>query len=176
MAVTVDNVTPDEFREGMSRLSAAVNVITTDGAAGRCGFTASSVCSVTDDPPTLLICLNRRSQMNAVFKRNHVFCINTLAADHEQLSKSFAGFENVSMEERFRQDRWIKLVTGAPVLATSLVSFDCRLIEAKEVGTHTVMFGVVQAVSLRPHAPALVYVNRGYQSVDMTEDDRGDGE
>ena len=169
------NVTPEEFREGMSRLSAAVNVITTDGAAGRCGFTASSVCSVTDDPPSLLICLNRRSQLNTVFKQNGVFCINTLAAHQEQLSQSFAGLENISMEERFRRERWTKLVTGAPVLPTSLVSFDCRLIEAKEVGTHTVMFGVVQAVSLRPHAPALVYVNRSYQSVEMTEADRDDG-
>lgn len=44
------------FRDAMSCMGAAVNIITTDGPAGRAGFTASAVCSVTDTPPTLLVC------------------------------------------------------------------------------------------------------------------------
>ena len=47
------------YREAMARLGAAVNVIATDGPGGRAGFTASAVCSVTDTPPTLLVCANR---------------------------------------------------------------------------------------------------------------------
>jgi flavin reductase len=69
-----------EFRDAMARLGAAVNVVTTDGEGGRAGFTASAVCSVTDDPPTLLVCLNRAASSNAVFLRNMVLCVNTLAA------------------------------------------------------------------------------------------------
>ena len=51
-----------DFRNAMSMLSAAVNVVTTDGPAGRHGFTASAVCSVTDTPPTLLVCMNTASR------------------------------------------------------------------------------------------------------------------
>lgn len=160
------SVTREDFREAMSRLGAAVHVVTTDGPAGRCGFTASAVCSVTDDPPTLLACLNRRSWMNQVFKANGVLCVNTLTAGHRALSDCFAGLDGVAMEERFRRDRWDRLVTGAPVLGTGLVSFDCTLAEVKEVGTHSVMFGTVRAIRLNRREPALVYLNRAYRAVD----------
>ncbi|KOR07023.1 flavin reductase, partial [Burkholderia cenocepacia] len=64
------------FRQAMAHLGAAVNVITTAGPHGRCGITASAVCSVTDAPPTLLVCLNRSSAMHATFERNRQVCIN----------------------------------------------------------------------------------------------------
>ncbi len=51
------------FRDAMAHVGAAVNIITTDGPAGRAGFTASAVCSVTDTPPTLLVCLNRSASV-----------------------------------------------------------------------------------------------------------------
>ena len=74
------------YRDGMSRFAAAVNIVTTDGPGGACGFTASAACSVTDDPPTLLVCLNRASQMHTIFEKNGVFCLNTLSADQQWLS------------------------------------------------------------------------------------------
>ena len=52
------------YREAMARLGAAVNVITTDGPGGRAGFTASAVTSVTDTPPTLLVCANRTNDLS----------------------------------------------------------------------------------------------------------------
>ena len=58
------------FRDAMSCMGAAVNIITTDGPAGRAGFTASAVCSVTDTPPTLLVCLNRRESVSQDIKAN----------------------------------------------------------------------------------------------------------
>jgi flavin reductase len=74
-------VEPTIFREAMSRLGAAVHIITTAGGAGKAGATATAVCSVTDSPPTLLVCLNRRSQTNPVVLENGVFCVNTLARE-----------------------------------------------------------------------------------------------
>src|ERR1700754_4437328 len=73
-----------QFREAMSRLGAAVHVITTDGVAGMTGFTATAVSSVSDQPPTLLVCLNRRSQITSVLRENGVFCVNTLGAEAEE--------------------------------------------------------------------------------------------
>lgn len=68
------------FRDAMSCMGAAVNIITTDGPAGRAGFTASAVCSVTDTPPTLLVCLNRGASVWPAFNENRTLCVNTLSA------------------------------------------------------------------------------------------------
>ena len=92
-------VDPATFRQGMSNLGAAVNVITTHGKAGRAGFTASAVCSVTDSPPTLLVCLNRSASVFETFKTNKVLCVNTLAAHQTELSNIFGGKTPIS--ERF---------------------------------------------------------------------------
>src|SRR5258708_19832275 len=74
----VPTVDPAAFREAMSRLGAAVHVITTAGPAGKAGTTATAVCSVTDAPPSLLVCLNRRSQTNPAVLQTGAFCVNTL--------------------------------------------------------------------------------------------------
>ncbi len=67
------------FRDAMSCMGAAVNIITTDGPAGRAGFTASAVRSVTDTPPTLLVCLNRGASVWPVFNENRTLCVIHLA-------------------------------------------------------------------------------------------------
>ena len=71
-------VTPEQYREGMSSLAAAVNVVTTTGPEGRAGFTATAVCSVSDNPATLLVCLNRSASVHQVFKNSTHLVINTL--------------------------------------------------------------------------------------------------
>ena len=63
------------FRDAMSSLSAAVNVVTTEGEAGRCGITATAVCSVTDTPPSVMVCINANSAMNPVFQGNGRLCV-----------------------------------------------------------------------------------------------------
>jgi flavin reductase len=93
-----------DYRNAMARLGAAVNIITTDGPAGRAGFTASAVCSVTDEPPTLLVCLNRSASVYPAFKANGVLCVNVLAAGHQSLSTLFGG--RTPMDERFAAGRW----------------------------------------------------------------------
>ena len=69
------------FRDAMASLSAAVNIITTEGDAGRCGITATAVCPVTDTPPSLMVCINANSAMNPVFQGNGKLCVNVL--NHE---------------------------------------------------------------------------------------------
>src|SRR6478609_9785563 len=80
-----------QFRQAMAHLGAAVNVITTTGTHGRCGITASAVCSVTDAPPTLLVCINRSSAMHAAFVNNRNVCVNVLPGHLEQIARHFAG-------------------------------------------------------------------------------------
>jgi flavin reductase (DIM6/NTAB) family NADH-FMN oxidoreductase RutF len=153
------------YRDGMSRYAAAVNIVTTDGPAGPTGFTASAACSVTDDPPTLLVCLNRYSQLHTIFQENGVFCLNTLAGDQRELSEAFGRRSETSMRERFAEPIWGKTAMGSPVLLDALVSFDCRIAEVHEVGTHWVIFGEVQDIRISDRASALLYANRWYREL-----------
>lgn len=154
------------FREAMSRLGAAVHVITSDGPAGRLGFTASAVCSVSDTPATLLVCMNRNSTQNEPLKRNGVFCVNSLAGDQRHLSEMFAGLGDVAMPDRFARQGWRAMATGSPVLDGTVVAFDCRIVSTLEVATHTLLIGEVMSIRHEVQGkPALIYFERQYHSV-----------
>ncbi len=153
------------FREGMSRLGAAVNLIATDGEAGRHGFTASAVCSVTDDPPTLLVCINRGVRSHDAFLANRCLSVNVLAGSQENLSGVFAD-RTVDMDARFAaaaETEWLVGGTGAPLLASAIASFDCRIGTVSPVGTHSVVFCDVLDVRLGAGEPGgLVWFGRTY--------------
>lgn len=153
------------YREAMARLGAAVNVITTDGPGGRAGFTASAVCSVTDTPPTLLVCANRGNDSYPAMKTNAVLCVNTLAGAHEDLSPVFAGMTDHTMAARFEGAGWHALATGAPVLDGGLVAFDCRITQIVEVGTHDIFICSVEAVEVGSVHEGLIYYARGYHRI-----------
>src|SRR6202521_255362 len=153
------------FREAMSRLGAAVHVVTTAGPGGKTGFTATAVCSVSDAPPTLLVCLSRKSQGGPMLRENKVFCVNTLGADCEALADVFAGRTGAMMAERFVAGVWSTMKSGAPVLASAVVAVDCRVLEIKAVASHNVIFGAVEDIRLGPAGPALVYHDRAYKRV-----------
>lgn len=157
-----------QFRDAMARLGAAVNVITTVAPDGWLGFTASAVCSVTDDPPTMLVCMNRGSALNEAFKGAGVLCINTLASVQEPLSGLFAGSGNVPMAERFARAQWSTLTTGAPVLDGAVVSVDCRIAQVTEVGTHSVFFCEALALRIGDTRDGLIYFGRAYHRVAAT--------
>jgi flavin reductase (DIM6/NTAB) family NADH-FMN oxidoreductase RutF len=161
----VATVDPAIFREAMSRLGAAVHVVTTAGVAGKTGFTATAMCSVSDAPPTLLVCINRKSTGGPLMRENGVFCVNTLGADAEKLADMFAGRTGAQMEQRFALGTWGALTTGAPVLSDAVVALDCRVIEVKAVASHYVIFGAVEAVQMGASGPALVYHDRAYKRV-----------
>jgi len=161
----VKTVEPALFRDAMSRLGAAVHVVTTAGPAGKLGFTATAVCSVSDQPPTLLVCLNRKSAGAPIFRENGVFCVNTLNAEAARIADLFAGRLATPKAEGLAGEAWAVLSTGSPVLTTAVVAFDCRAIEIKVVASHNVIFGAVEAVRLGPVSPALVYHERAYKKV-----------
>lgn len=161
----VRTVEPAEFREAMSRLGAAVHVITTGGPGGKLGSTATAVCSVSDAPPTLLACLHRSSQTNPAILENGVFCVNTLGEGGAGIADLFAGRTGIGGANRFAKHEWETLSTGSPVLLSAVIAFDCRIIEVRSVGSHNVFFGAVQNVRLGPTGRVLVYHDRAYKQV-----------
>lgn len=170
MRLFVDSqMSKENFREAMSRLSSGVCVITSDGPAGRLGFTASAVCSVSDDPPTLLVCMNRKSDQNLPLKENGVFSVNMLSGKQADVSAVFAGEGGLSTTKRFEQVEWVTLKTGSPVLANCVASCDCQVTFVQEFGTHSVIFGEIVALKLsEPCLPSLSYFARKYHHLEAS--------
>ncbi|MCU6679970.1 NADH-dependent FMN reductase RutF [Leclercia tamurae] len=157
------NLDKQDFRDAMACLGAAVNIITTDGPAGEAGFTASAVCSVTDSPPTLLVCLNRGASVWPIFNDNRTLCVNTLSAGQESLSNLFGG--KTPMADRFAAAEWQTGATGCPRLADALASFDCRISQVVSVGTHDILFCEIVAITRHPVPQGLVWFDRGYHAL-----------
>lgn len=150
------------FRNAMAHLSAAVNVITSNGPAGRCGITATAVCSVTDSPPTLMLCINRNSEMNTVFKANGRLCVNVLSGEHEEVARHFAGMTEVPMERRFALHDWREGLAGLPVLHGALANLQGRIAEVQEIGTHSVLLLELEDIQVLEQGDGLVYFSRSF--------------
>ncbi|OXC76718.1 flavin reductase family protein [Caballeronia sordidicola] len=150
------------FRTGMRRLAGHVCLVTTVHPNGeRAGLTATAVCSVSAEPPTILICVNRQNSSHAVIRESKIFAVNVLALEDQELANRFAS--RIVGEERFNEGLWTTLETGAPVLESALVSFDCRIAQAIEVGTHGIVFGAIEAIRVRQaEAKPLLYVHGSY--------------
>lgn len=158
------------FRDCIARLPSGVHVVTTGGPAGRGGFTATAVASVSDNPPIVLACLNRGSSQSAVFHANRCFALNLMPAGSRPIADAFAGRTGLPAADRFSMGVWTTLATGSPILEGAVMSLDCVMIDAREVGTHTVFFGRVVGSALAPHASdgrpeILIYHDRHYSEV-----------
>lgn len=153
-----------QFRNAMSQLGAAVCIITSDGEAGRAGCTATAVSSVTDDPPTLLLCLNRASRNNAAFRANGTLCVNVLAASQDEIALRFSD-PNLSADQRFASGDWLTGENGSPGLQGAAATIECRISEISEVGTHSVFFCEVSAAHTRAGSDALIYFGRTFHGI-----------
>jgi flavin reductase len=149
------SVASEAYRDAMARLASAVHLVTTDGLGGRAGFTASAVCSVSDAPPTLLVCLNRASSAYPAFARNTRLCVNTLSADQQAVAGAFGG--RTPMEARFAAIAWRPDPAGVPLLDGALLAFSCRIVRRVSAGTHDVLFCEVEALADASGGDALVY-------------------
>jgi flavin reductase len=158
-------VDSERFREAMSHVAASVHIVTTDGPAGPAGITATSVASIAVEPPMMLFCINRNSPSAVRIVENGVFCINTLSPSDEALADIFAGRTQHHLEQRFTSGEWTKLATGAPVLTSAVAVFDCRLVEVKDVATHSIVIGIVEAVEFGPELTNLTYAHRKYRAI-----------
>jgi flavin reductase len=156
---------PHLFREGMSRVAGAVHIVATDGPAGRAGFTATAVAPVTDQPASLLVCINAAGRTARSVEANHAFSVSTLSVGDQAIADIFAGRAGLEGRDRFSVGSWDTLETGCPVLTTGLVAFDCRLMDSRIVATHFVIIGEIVAIRLGQTAPALVYSNRSYHAL-----------
>jgi len=158
-------VDPERFRVAMRRIAAPVYVVTTDGPAGRGGFTCTAFSSVADTPPTVLVCLNRNSRSALAFRQNGAFAVNVLGAADRPVADLFSGLDPRPVSMRFDAQPW-QVAAGVPVLPTAMAWFACRTIEMKDLASHQVMIGQVIEVGTRPEGTPLFYHERHYRTLE----------
>lgn len=155
-----------QFREAMAHLCAAVSIVTSNGRAGKVGITVSSVCSVTDTPPTLLFCVNQNSPLHDIIQQNGKVCINVLNPQHEELAKHFAGMLDSTMAERFKWDIWQESDNRQPVLKQAVSALQGEIIDCRTIGTHSVFFVELTDIQVKTD-DALVYFARQFKPLPL---------
>ena len=156
-------MTPAAFRDVMREVAAPVTIIAAGSPGFRNGLTATSVCSVSDAPPTTLICVRRSAKAHDVIVNSGHFSINFLSAEQEDVAMQFSGAGGISGEERFSVGDWSTGASGAPILADCMCTLECRLVGREIVATHTIMFGEPVDGHKRESGRALLYRRGGYQ-------------
>lgn len=156
----------DAFLTGMSKAAASVNIVTTDGPAGRSGATVSAMSSVSADGefPTLLICMNDSSVTGRTIRKNGSFCVNLLRDNQAHISDSFAGRGLAEGGDKFACATWEAGESGSPRLQDGLVCFECRLSAEHRVGSHHIFIGEVIATTSAEEGLSLIYTQRRYAS------------
>lgn len=164
-ASAMNPLDPGLFRAAMRRPANAVTIITAAGPEGRAGVTATAVCSLSDSPPMLLVCLHRMGAAVPAIRAAGAFCVNFLSEEQAPLAALFAGRGDLRGDARFDPALWDRLATGAPVLRGALASFDCSLAEEFDGPTHAIFTGRVDAVATAAEAAPLVYSDGAFARI-----------
>jgi flavin reductase (DIM6/NTAB) family NADH-FMN oxidoreductase RutF len=140
-------IVPDrEFKVGMRQIASPVAIVTSRAGAIRNGLTATAVCSVSAEPPTMLVCINRNASAEAIIAESGHFAINFLTEDQHNIARLFSK-SKLDADERFGEGSWLSMVTGSPILDGAVASFDCE-VEAKiPSASHHIYIGRVVAVT-----------------------------
>ncbi|WP_374632191.1 flavin reductase family protein [Ferrovibrio sp.] len=147
-----------DFKAGMRPFGAAVNIITTAAGGQFHGVTATAVCSVSAEPPSLLVCINRSASIHDPVRAARHFCVNLLAAEQVELARRFSSSDEAARRRRFEGLAVESLKTGSPVLPDAVAAYDCELVETVESATHTIFIGLVAAMRRAPgNVDALMY-------------------
>ncbi|APZ55388.1 flavin reductase family protein [Salipiger abyssi] len=132
----------EAFREVMRAPAASVVVVATGSGTGRAGCTVTAICSLSDAPPSLLVCLNARSSALTAIRENGRFSANYLGDGQDDIADIFAGRTGQQGDARFG-DGWAQSENGMPVLRDAVATFECELVEVTTFGSHHILIGRV---------------------------------
>ncbi|WP_075187402.1 flavin reductase family protein [Teredinibacter haidensis] len=156
--------TSSSMLDGMRRLVSGVCVITANNGDGeRSAMTASSVTSVSAEPPSLLVCVNRQARLDQAMIESGAFCVNVLGPKHEQISTICATPEKGCT--RFELGDWaLDEETGLSFLADAQAVFFCRKQATHAYGTHNIFIGdVLRTRVTEGEVKSLAYLNGSYR-------------
>jgi flavin reductase (DIM6/NTAB) family NADH-FMN oxidoreductase RutF len=143
------------FKTAMRRFVSSVSIITASDDFKPAGMTASSVISVSMDPPTILVIINQTAGIHDVIRKRGRFCVNLLGHGHGEISRAFSGY--VDRADRFQFGSWKQADDGLPVLSDASCSLICDTVVCLSYTTHSIFLGAVREIALAPSTAPLVY-------------------
>lgn len=148
-----------DFLNAMAQLPTAVSLVTTGQGDQRMGLTVSALSSLSTEPPSLLVCVNKSASAHQALLKNGVFTVNVLSADQQALASVFAQ----KGIDRFATANWQEGHTGSPVLPEAVMAFECTLENAVDGFSHSILIGVVKHIHqpTEPGAP-LIWHQRSF--------------
>ena len=153
------------YKRLMKYHAGAPVVIATGRPGQRYGLTATSFCSLSDEPPTVLVCVKKNASAHSIIQSTGSFSVNLLSGEHASLAESFAGITGLQGEQRFAASHWIIQETGAPILADALASLDCEVVGQHDHSTHSIFVGLVQALRHGEPSEPLLYFRGRFSSL-----------
>ena len=163
-------VSSADFRGAMRHLTGGVSVITAGRGKDITGMTVTSVSSLSVDPPTLFVSINREASSFPLIRRYGAFGVNMLNADQLDIAERFAGKGGLKGADRFAGAEWVTAVSGVPLLVGALSAVDCEVEEIVERHSHGIVIGRVRDIRNSTRNAALAYWHGQYVAVDQDED------
>jgi flavin reductase (DIM6/NTAB) family NADH-FMN oxidoreductase RutF len=176
MNATVTRITIDreaasaDFRAAMRQLTGGVSVITVGRGRDITGMTVTSVSSLSVDPPSLIVAINRSASSWPILKRDGFFGVNILNADQIAIAERFAGKGGIKGADRFAGAEWITRASGVPLLVGALAAIDCEVEDIIERHSHAIVIGRALDLQLSTRSAALAYWQGQYVAIDGAED------
>lgn len=164
------DISSDEFRGAMRHLTGGVSVVTVGSGKDITGMTVTSVSSLSVEPPTLIVSINRESSSWPILKRQGFFGVNILAAGQLDVAERFTGKGGLKGADRFAGAQWTSRISGVPLLVGALAAIDCEVEEIVERHSHAIVIGRVLDIQKSGHTAALAYWQGRYVAVDQDED------
>ncbi len=168
--MTETAVSSADFRGAMRHLTGGVSIITAGRGKDITGMTVTSVTSLSVDPPTLIVSINRDASSFPLIRRHGAFGVNILAADQLDVAERFAGKGGLKGADRFSGAKWVTSVSGVPLLVGALSAVDCEVEEIVERHSHGIVIGRVRDIKNSTRTAALAYWHGQYVAVDQDED------
>jgi flavin reductase (DIM6/NTAB) family NADH-FMN oxidoreductase RutF len=163
-------VSPADFRGAMRQLTGGVSVITAGRGRDISGMTVTSVASLSVDPPSLIVSINRGASSWPLLKRYGFFGVNILTSDQIDIAERFAGKDGLKGAERFAGAEWTTRASGVPLLVDALAAIDCEVEEIVERHSHAILIGRVLDLQVSTRTAALAYWQGQYVAIDRDED------
>jgi flavin reductase len=151
--------TSQAFRTGMRQLASGVSIVTSGTGRAPVGLVATAVCSVSIEPPTLLVSISRTASAYPAIDASGRLCVNVLGDGHADLLAAFTTPERRA--ERFTDPAWRLRPDAPPLLENALAAFDCHVVERFAYATHMVFFARPETVLVGDGDP-LLHFDRGF--------------
>lgn len=135
-----------EYRAGMRHLPSAVCLATGGTLEHPVGLIVTSVCSVSLEPPTLLVCISQSASAHNMIVETGLIGVNVLSSRHTTLVDQFSRSER--RHERFTSEAWVAAACGVPLLADAICSFECSVVDRIPYSTHSVLLCVPEVVTI----------------------------